>query len=104
RSGEKMWRTILAMGFLDPSLATFASLIMPLLRSDCSHNSHSLIRYDRTHPLVLDDVQHHHSLVITALSIQAIFLCRSIKPVRKSLAPCRETYRDSFPDLHAMTE
>ena len=82
-----MWRTILVMGFLDPSLAMLASLMMALLGSDYSHNSHSLIRCDRPHPLVLDDTQHHQSLVIKALSIQAIFLCCSIKPVRKSLAP-----------------
>jgi hypothetical protein len=82
-----MWRTILVTGFLDPSLAMLASLVMLITHPNDSHNSHSLVRYDRGHPLAFDDVRYHHSPVTKALSIQAIFSCCSIKPVRKSLVP-----------------
>jgi hypothetical protein len=52
-----MWRTILVTGFLDPSLAMLASLVMVITQSDDSHNSHSLVLCDRGHPLAFDDVR-----------------------------------------------
>ena len=82
-----MWRTIVVSGFLDPFLAMLASFAMLIPHSHDSHNSHSLVCYDRGHPLKFVDVRHHHSFVTKALSIQAIFSCCSIKPVRKSLVP-----------------
>jgi len=82
-----MWRTIFVSGVLDPFLAMLASFAMLITHSHDSHNSHSLVRFDRGHPFAFVDVRHHHSFVTIALSIQAIFSCCSIKPVRKSLVP-----------------